>query len=104
MTTRGRAARQDRALLRLQRRAGVTLTPHAQYRARELGFHESEVLRCVISPEQTYGSGPEYPQGRRTFQRHDCACVVDTTAGIVVTVLLRCHQPWKHGMHTRNTP
>lgn len=102
MRNRGRAERQRRALERLRRQAGIILSPHAQHRARELGFHESDVLRCVLAPEQTYGSGPRYPSGRRTYQRFDCACVVDTTAGVVVTVLLRHRQPWQHGVHTRH--
>lgn len=101
MRNQGREERQRRALERLRHRADVTLTPHAEHRARELGFHESEVLQCVISPEQTYGSGPQYPPGRRTYQRRDCACIVDTAARVVVTVLLRHCQPWRHGTHTR---
>jgi hypothetical protein len=103
MRNRGRAERQRRALERIRCQAGVTLSSHAQLRALELGFHESDVLRCVIAPEQTYGSGPRYPSGRRTYQRSDCACVVDTTVGVIITVLLRYNQPWQHGVHTRNS-
>lgn len=103
MRNRGRAERQNRALERLRRQAGIVLSPHAQRRALELGFHETDVLQCVIAPEQTYDSGPRYLSGRRTYQRFDCACVVDTAVGVVVTVLLRRNQPWRHGVHTRNT-
>ncbi|MFE5108464.1 hypothetical protein [Streptomyces sp. NPDC056663] len=103
MSNRGRTERQRRALERLRRQAGVILSPHAQHRARELGFHESDVLLCVISPEQTYGSGRHYPSERRTYQRLDCACIVDTAVGVVVTVLLRHNQPWRHGIHARST-
>jgi|GEM_PF-5308377 len=102
MKRQGRAERQRRALERLRHQAGVTLSHHAQHRARELGFHESEVLLCVISPEQTYGCGPRYPSERRTYQRIDCACIVDTTLGVVVTVLLRHNKSWQHGIHTRS--
>ena len=102
MRNRGRSERQRRALERLYHQAGIVLTPHAQHRARELGFHESDVLRCIIAPEQTYTSGPRYPPGRCTYQRLDCACIVDTAAGVVITVLLRQPQPWQHGVHTRN--
>jgi hypothetical protein len=102
MRNRGRDERRRRALERLRCQADIILSPHAQHRARELGFHESDVLRCVIAPEQTYTSGPCYPPGRRTYQRSDCACIVDTAVGIVVTVLLRHNQPWHHGVHTRD--
>lgn len=103
MRRHGREARQRKALARLRQQANETLSPHAQQRARELGFHESDVLRCVISPEQTYGGAPQHPKGRRTFQRRDCACIIDTTHRIVVTVLLRHAEPWRHGTHTRRT-
>jgi hypothetical protein len=101
MRRHGREARQHRALLRLRRQADVTLSPHAQQRALELGFHETDVLRCVLSPEQTYGGDPRHPKGRRTYQRRDCACIIDTAHRIVVTVLLRHAEPWRHGTHTR---
>ena len=101
MRDRGRAARQRKVLERLRDQAGVVLSSHAQHRAHELGFHETEVLRCVLSPEQTYGCGPWYPAGRRTYQRRDCTCVVDDAAGVVVTVLLRRGEIWRHGIHTR---
>ncbi len=103
MRCHGRTGRQQKALARLRQQANVTLSPHAQQRARELGFHECDVLRCVISPEQTYGGSPRHPKGRRTYQRRDCACIIDTTHRIVVTVLLRHYEPWRHGTHTRRT-
>lgn len=55
MSNLRRAARRERALNRLRAQAGVVLSQHALVRAKELGFDESEVLRCVESPEQTYG-------------------------------------------------
>ncbi|MGW6791537.1 hypothetical protein [Streptomyces chartreusis] len=72
-------------------------------RARELGFYESDVLRCVISPEQTYGGAARHPKGRRTYQRRDSAYIIDTAHCIAVTVLLRHDEPWRHGTHTRRT-
>lgn len=101
MSNARRHARRERALTRLRTHAGVTLSRHALSRAKELGFDESEVLRCVISPEQTYGGDPKYPGARRVHQRRDCACVIDTATRTVVTVLLRNTGLWQHGTHTR---
>lgn len=105
MSNLRRAARRERALNRLRAQAGVVLSQHALVRAKELGFDESEVLRCVESPEQTYGGDPRYPGNRRVYQRQDCVCVVDRTTRTVVTVLLRAYGAWQHGTNTRrNTP
>ena len=94
-------ARRERALQRLRSQVSVTLSPHARIRARELAFHEVEVLACVAAPQQTYGGGPAHPDGRRIYQRGDCTAVVDESSRTVITVLLRSPHPWTHGVHDR---
>ena len=96
-----RAQRQWRALERARDSSGVHLSGHAQQRAAEFGFHETEVLACVARPEQTYTCPARYGPARRMFQRGDCACVVDELNGEVVTVLLRIADSWKHGVDDR---
>lgn len=98
-----RQRRQRVALERARAAAGVMLSPHAQHRAIELGFHETEVLECVRRPEQTYSAPPSHGPGRRVFQRADCACVVDMERSVVVTVLLRHPGEWIHGQDTRRS-
>ncbi len=95
-------ARQDRALARARLRArGAYLTPHALLRAAELGFHETEVLSCIASPESTYPGHPTYGPGRRLVQRGDCCCVIDASGKAIITVLLRTQAEWEHGVHRR---
>ena len=99
--TNRRELRRQRAILRAQRRANVTLSHHALKRAAELGFHALDVFECVENPEQTYCCHPKYGPNRIMFQRRDCACVVDGVSAVVVTVLLRRSAPWVHGLDAR---
>lgn len=102
MSPRARA-RQERALARARVRAGgARLSPHAAARASELGFHETEVLSCISSPENTYPAHPKYGPGRRLVQRGDCCCVVDSSAKVIITVLLCTAAKWDHDVHRRD--
>lgn len=99
-----RIQRQARALARARERAGrAYLTEHAVARARELGFHETEVLACVANPENTYPSHPRYGANQRTFQRGQCCAIVESATNTVITVLLRTPRDWVHGRDTRAT-
>lgn len=94
--------RRERALNRARARAGwAYLSEHAVDRARELGFHETEVLECIAAPENTYPCHPAHGRSRRIFQRGACCCVVDTTTQTVITVLIRTSEEWVHGHHTK---
>lgn len=97
-----RQLRQKRASDRLTARAGVTMSRHASSRAHEFGFSTTEVLECVALPEQTYDSHPAHGPRRRTYQRHNVAVVVDVSARVVVTVLPRITETWRHGEVVRN--
>jgi hypothetical protein len=81
----------------------VTLTAHAMNRAAELGFHETEVLSCVIKPETVYPGGPGHPPGRAIYRRGQCACVVHEPSRKVITVLLNVPREWEHGIDRRTT-
>lgn len=96
-----RALRQARAKSRLNAAAEATLAPHAVARARELGFSEDEVLRCLLRPEQTYVCGPDYGPDRRMYQRGDLSVVLHEPTRTVITVLLRTARVWTHGVDTR---
>lgn len=98
------ALRRSLALARAREAAGgVQLVEHAMRRAAELGFHETDVLACIARPETTYGGHPQYGPGRRVYRRGSCACVVDETLGLVVTVLLNMGRQWAHGVDTRTS-
>jgi hypothetical protein len=103
MTSPARVRRQQQAARRMRERVPVHFSVHARARMQELGFHETEVLQCVAAPEQTYAGDPAHPPGRRIYQRHDCAVVVDDSTRTVVTVLLRTTSWWQHGLHTHRT-
>jgi hypothetical protein len=99
-----RALRRALAMDRVRETAGgVQLLEHAKRRAAELGFHETDVLACIARPETTYGGHPQYGPGRRVYRRGSCACVVDETLGVVVTVLLNIGRQWTHGVDTRSS-
>ena len=97
-----REMRRARAMERLRSQADVVISKHAQDRARELGFSVDEVLRCVVRPEQTYGSPARYGPDRRVYQRGTVAIVVHEGSRVVVTVLLRTADNWIHGRDTRH--
>ena len=98
-----RLRRQERALQRLQLRAGTELSAHAAERADELGFSLAEVLSCVAAPEQTYVCPAHYGSNRRMYQRGQMAVVVHEPSRLIITVLLRQSDAWTHGRHTRRT-
>lgn len=97
-----RELRRTRAIERLSRQADVVVSAHAQARASELGFSLDEVLRCVMLPEQTYGSPARYGPDRRVYQRGTVAVVVNEGSRVVVTVLLRTVNDWIHGRDARH--
>ena len=98
-----RERRQTRARERLAAQASIELSSHAELRARELGYSEDEVLRCVAAPSQTYTCPSSYGPNRRMYQRGNVAVVVDEGARVAVTVLPRTRHVWEHGRDTRRT-
>ncbi|WP_377639291.1 hypothetical protein [Oryzobacter terrae] len=97
-----RELRRTRAMERLSMQADVVVSAHAQARASELGYSLDDVLRCVVRPEQTYGSPARYGPDRRVYQRGTVAVVVHEGSRVVVTVLLRTIDDWVHGQDTRH--
>lgn len=91
-----REARRARAAARRRDRADVVLTPHAAQRRVEHGFSEDDVLMAVALPEQSYPCAAHYGPGRRMYQRHRVAVVVDEASRVVVTVLPRVQERWEH--------
>ena len=74
---------------------------HARRRANELGFSTSDLVQCVVDPEQSYCGHPAYGPDRRVYQRGDLAVVVHEPSRTVVTLLLRRLDRWEHGRDRR---
>lgn len=98
-----RARRQQRARERLLASTRYEVSEHAAVRASELGFALDEVIRCVVTPHQSYPGGPGHRAGRRVHQRDQIAVVLDEETKAIVTVLLRTTARWEHGRDTRAT-
>lgn len=98
-----RQRRQANARERLSSASNATLSHHALQRTKELGFTEADVHRCIARYEQTYTCPEAYGPNRRMYQRGHLGVVLTEDTRIVVTVLLRTGQRWKHGIDTQAT-